>query len=289
MAEAAGRRMKAGQEVRLLDVPASVPGGHGCFDELHGAPDGAAFAQALRKAALAQHGTAGPAFVEHVAALLAEAPDFPAMVLGRMEEWTRRQIPAGADGQVRRAAGRLALVAVAGELATEAGITSWPEGTAARAVATIFRAWLTERGGAGSSENMHLFAAVRRFIAEHGSSRFEPLKGEQTEDQGSQVEPPLPDGPKTIQRVGWRWQEANEVGEQAWIYGMVPELFDTEIAGRLGMEGRDARARLGKAGMIRGERAGGETRWTIKQRIHGHGRPRLIVIEGGKLQGDDDG
>jgi uncharacterized protein (DUF927 family) len=289
MAEAAGRRMKAGQEVRLLDIPAIVPGGYGCFEELHGEPEGAAFAQAMRRAVLAAHGAAGPAFVEYIAARLVEVADFPAVVLGRMDAWTRAQVPGGADGQVRRAAGRLALVAVAGELAGEAGVTGWPPGTAAQAVATVFRVWLDERGGGGGSEDMHLFAALRRFIAAHGSSRFEPLKIDQAEDQGGQTEPPLPDGPKTIQRVGWRWQEANEAGEQVWIYGMVPGLFATEIAGPLGMEEKDARARMGKAGVIRCEQGGGETRWTVRHRIPGHGRLRLVVIDGGKLLAGDDG
>ena len=60
---------------------------------------------------------------------------------------------------------------------------------------------------------------------------------------------------------------------------MLPEVFDSEIASPLGMEGRDARGRLGKLAMIRGERSGGEMRWTIKTRVPGHGRPRLIVVE----------
>lgn len=32
MAEAVGQRIKAGQEVRLIDLPAVVPGAHGCFE-----------------------------------------------------------------------------------------------------------------------------------------------------------------------------------------------------------------------------------------------------------------
>lgn len=285
----AGRRIKAGQEVRLLDVPAVVPGGFGCFDTLHGEADGSGFAQAMRRAVVAEHGTAAPAFLEFLAARLAAKPDFAADVLAaRVRAWTAAHVPNGADGQVHRAARRLALVAVAGELATEGGITAWPEGEAERAAATIFRDWLAERGGTGSREDHHLFAALRRFIAAHGSARFETVKDAAEEaDEGAQVEPPLLEGVRIIQRAGWRWQEATETGERRWVYGLVPEVFAQEIAAPLGLEDRDARARLGKAGMIRGEKAGGETRWAIRARsIPGVGRPRLIVVQPATLEGE---
>jgi putative DNA primase/helicase len=195
-------------------------------------------------------------------------------------------MPAGVDGQVQRAGRRFAWVAVAGELATACGITGWPRGEVAAACATMFRLFLSARGGVGSREDMQIITALRRFIGLHGSARFEPLRQEGGDEAGAQNEAALPEGPKTILRAGWRWQEATEIGERAWIYGMLPDVFDAEVAGPLGMEGRDARARLGKAGLIRSERTGGETRWKVKQRIPGHGRPRLIVINAASLDGD---
>ena len=284
MAEQGGKRIKAGQEVRLLDIPAVVPGGHGCFDELHGAADGATFAQLMAGAARGQHGTAGPAFVGRVATTLGTTPTFPAELSNRIADWCSTHVPASADGQVQRAGRRLGLVAVAGELASSFGLTGWPEGAVAAAIATVFREWMAERGGTGSREDMHLFAALRRFIGAHGSSRFEPLRPAQPDDAGAQTEPALPEGPKTIQRAGWRWQEATEAGEQVWKYGMLPEIFDGEIAGPLGMEGQDGRARLGKAGVLHGVQESGKTRWTIKTRIPGAGRPRLMVIDPTILQ-----
>jgi uncharacterized protein (DUF927 family) len=288
LAEQAGRRMKAGQEVRLLDIPAIVAGAFGCFEDLHGTEDGAAFAQVIRSATREHHGVAGPAFVAVVVAMMGAGEDMAAAILDEMAAWVRTYMPKESDGQVKRAAQRLALVAVAGEMAARFGIVPWKAGAASAAVASVFRAWMDERGGTGSREDMHLLAAVRRFIAEHGSSRFEPLRDGNKDDDGAQVEPALPDGPRTINRAGWRWQEVNEAGERLWLYGMVPEVFDREVAGPLGMEGREARARLGKAGIIRGERAGGETRWTAKTRVPGHGRPRLIVVQPAAVQGGDD-
>ena len=104
-------------------------------------------------------------------------------------------VPPGADGQVQRAGRRLALVAVAGELASTCELTTWPPGAAA-AVGVVFRAWMAERGGTGSREDMQLFAALRRFIAAHGSARFEALRPASVDDAGAQTEPALPEGPK---------------------------------------------------------------------------------------------
>ena len=280
MAAHIGRQIKAGQEVRMLDIPAIVPGGFGCFDDLHGEADGSAFARLLRQGVVANHGTAAPAFLDYLTGRLLRETDFAAdVIMARMQAWAADCVPAGADGQVHRAARRMALVAVAGELATEAGVTGWPEGAAAEAAGIIFRDWLADRGSTGSREDQHLFAAFRRFIGAHGSSRFEVVREPAQDADAMQGEPPLPEGQKTIQRAGWRWQERNKAGERVWIYGIIPEVFDKEIAGEVGAEGKEARARLGKAGLIRGERVAGELRWTYKRRIPGHGRPRLIVVE----------
>ncbi len=201
--------------------------------------------------------------------------------------WCRAEVKPGADGQVQRAARRFAVVALAGELATAAGITGWAEGEASQAAAVIFEAWKDERGGTGSREDHHLFAAFRKFLALHGSARFE-VAGEKQEET-SEV--------KTIARAGWRWRKdeakPDENGSPGlisvrWVYGIVPEVFDAEIAAPLGMEGRDARARLGRAGLIEGEKVAGVQRWTLKpRRIPGVGQPRLIVATAAAIGGGD--
>lgn len=287
LAAQAGKGLRAGQEVRLLDVPATVPGGFGCFDTLHGEASGSAFAQALRRGVLAHYGQAAPAFLAWLAERLRMVPDFAAEELAaRVRAWQAEHVPAGAHGQVQRAGRRLALVAVAGELATEAGITGWPAGEAAGAAGVILLDWLAERGGIGSREDQHLVTALRRFIGLHGGSRFEAVREPGEEAVGAQIEPPLPEGARIAQRAGWRWQEVSDAGERRWVYGFVPEVFAAELAAPLGLEERDARARLGRAGLIRAERAGQETRWAIRAKsIPGVGRPRLIVVEPVALDG----
>jgi integrase len=62
-----GRRSMAGQAVRLLVVPADAGAGRGLLEDLHGAASPGALADTLRNAAGACQGTAGRAFIEHVA------------------------------------------------------------------------------------------------------------------------------------------------------------------------------------------------------------------------------
>jgi uncharacterized protein (DUF927 family) len=292
VAAQAGRPAKAGQEVRLLDVPAEL-GRYGCFDELHGEEDGDGFATALRAAVVDQHGTAAPAFLTWLVEELRQRPDFAVEVIDkRCRAWVAMHVPPGVDGQVQRAARRLALIAVAGELATVAGVTGWPAGAASAAAAQIFRGWVLERGGTGSREDHHLFAAVRRFIGAHGSSRFEVVR--ETESKESkpgdsnkivEPEPPLDARTKTISRAGWRWEEnaplilPGGMPTKVWVHAMLPEVFTEEIAKPLGMELRDALARLGRGGLIRSEPRAKGRNYTIKRRVLGVGRPRLVIFE----------
>jgi len=50
-------------------------------------------------------------------------------------------------------AGRFALVALGGELASAWLLTEWPAGEATEAVEACFRAWLVERGTVGAQEH----------------------------------------------------------------------------------------------------------------------------------------
>ena len=163
----AGRRAKAGQEARLLDLPATRRA-HGAFDELHGHRDGRAFADALKRASGANYGHAGPEFV---AGILGDERDLPAL----LAEYVDSPAFAGADGLEMRAAGVFALCGFAGELATEYGLTGWSEGSAIQAAADMFGTWRDFRGG-GETENRQITEGVRSFILMHGDSRFSPLQ-----------------------------------------------------------------------------------------------------------------
>lgn len=178
-----GFRSKAGMSVRLIDIPAQ--GRYGAWDELHGLASGAAFSDAIKTASQTHYGHAGRAFLEN---LTRHKEDFSALLEGY------KALPAfngkASEGQSRRVAARLALIALAGELATEFGITGWSEGTATAACSAVLSIWLESRGKS-NDEQRQVFEALSGFIDRHGDSRFSGI------DEGS--------APTVRDRAGW-WE-----------------------------------------------------------------------------------
>lgn len=162
--EEGGRRAKAGQAVRLLDLPASRK--YGAWDELHGLPSGTAFSDAIKRAAATHHGHAGRAFLEK---LTRDPRDFCAL-LEQFKSLPDFSAPDG-EGQDKRAAGRFALLGLAGELATKYGLTGWAEGEATRAAAAAFKLWRTSRG-TGNDERREVVDRLASFLERHGDGRF---------------------------------------------------------------------------------------------------------------------
>ena len=187
-----GKRAAVGQEVRMADVPADAGAGMGIFEELHGHEHGAALSQYLFKATEAQHGTAGRAFLEWAVSITGILRERTRAGIERLAlQW----VPELASGQVHRVGRRFALVAVAGELATEAGITGWPEGEATRAAKACFHAWLDSRGGIGNAEDVQMLRQVRQFFEAHGEGRFTHWGRAKRDDDHA---------PKTLHRAGFR-------------------------------------------------------------------------------------
>lgn len=163
-----GLEVKAGQEMRLLDIV--VEGRRfGAFDDLHGAADGSVFADSLKSATTAAYGTAGPAFVE---ALLRNCEITIAWAKRAMDFYGRKMIDrydCAGNGQIQRAVTRFALIAVAGELATHFGLTGWSRGDAANAATEVFGDWLDQRRAPQSTAASMLIARTRAFLEAHAS------------------------------------------------------------------------------------------------------------------------
>ena len=103
------------------------------------------------------------------------------------------------EGQAKRAAARFAVLALAGELATEYGITGWPKGEAIRAAAVAFAAWCALRGkGRGNLERDQVTERMAGFIERHGDSRFSDADSDD-EQRAAMVR----------DRAGW-WKDTDE-------------------------------------------------------------------------------
>lgn len=250
IAEDKGRKAQAGQQVRMLDIAADSGRGYGAFDNPGPNGDPAKLADAIKQAAQMHYGTAGPAFIR---AIMAEGPDAVGKaVLGLIEAFKVRHLPATADGQVTRAAARLGLIAAAGELATEWGIVPWQSGEATAAAARALTDWIEARGGVEGAEVRDAIAQVRRFIEAHGDARFEPLE-------------PKPERPY-LNRAGWR---SGSGANSEWL--IPSETWKSEIC--VGINATDAARFLAERGMLKLQAAG----YQCVMRTHGYSR-RVYVL-----------
>ena len=232
-----GKRARAGQEARMADIPADAGKGLGAFENLHDFAGGAAFSSHLTRQAQACHGAPGRAFIEWACA---NAEGLGKRLRTAVQALTREWVPDGASGQVERVGARFALVGVAGELATEAGLTGWPAGESERGARACFDAWMAARGGAGNGEVTAMLRAVRRFLETHGEGRF-TWWHRASDDHNA----------KTLQRAGFRRmvdqdgkpikndaEHQREYGERmapadgeavSVEYFLLPEVFRAEV------------------------------------------------------------
>jgi uncharacterized protein (DUF927 family) len=168
--EAQGRAIKGGQAVRLIDIPATDPvTGQDIIAQTHGAANSATFVEALKRECGTVYGVAGPAFLEalHGRGL----QNIQGQLHASMQETVQALTLGHASPEVQRAAKRFALVAVAGGLAVDLGILPWQQRGVYGAVSSLFRRFITARGGAGS-DTERAVDRLRNFILTHGAGRF---------------------------------------------------------------------------------------------------------------------
>jgi putative DNA primase/helicase len=224
LAEDRGRRARAGQLIRLLDIPVSRA--FGAFDLAGSDGDAAALAKACKLAAVSAYGTAGPDFVRRLISEGVTGDGVRALV----NDFVRAKVPARADGQIDRAAQRLGLIATAGEMATALGVTDWRPGEAREAAAWALAKWIEGRGGTGPAEVRQAIEQVRHFIDVHGDTRFDNL-----DDLGAR---PVPN------RAGWRkgagedrrWMFASEVWKLDVCAGLDAKFVASVLADRSMLE-----------------------------------------------------
>jgi len=156
-----GKQAKAGQLIRLLNIPAKRK--FGLFDQLHQFNDGRTMADHFKSQCARHYGHAGIQFVEYL--IQQGDADFGA-VLAKIETQFAHH-----DHQSARAASKFALYAMAGELAIEAGIVPWDQGAALLACQTMFAQWQRERGK-GLTEHQQILQNVGDYILKYGDIRF---------------------------------------------------------------------------------------------------------------------
>ena len=254
-----GGKARAGQEVRVLEIPAYAGVGMGVFENLHDlkAPD---LAEHLR---LAADRNCGHAAREYIARVTGKYWEVKRAVDQMRAQFIDDHCPKDADGQVRRACGRFAVIAMAGELATQFGITGWEIGDAEEAAVRCWRDWLRERGGAGAAEERNAFDQVRLYLEQHGESRFSLAWDQENERP-------------VTNRAGFRRVD----GDDGVTYFVLPEVFRREVC-----KGLDPKV-VARAMADRGWLLPEAGRLTNNVRVPGEGPQRVYVIPPQFLRGD---
>jgi uncharacterized protein (DUF927 family) len=239
LTEDRGRKPRAGQLVRMLDIPADRGLGFGIFDVAGPDHDAVALAKRCKLAAGSAYGTAGPEFVRLLIAGGVTGDDVRALV----NDFVAANVPHGAEGQVNRAAQRLGLIAAAGELATNLGLTGWRAGEACSAAAWGLKQWIERRGGLEPAEVRQGIEQVRRFFEAHSEARFDGLDN--------------PDALPVSNRAGWRKGHGED---RRWF--VPPETWKTEVCA--GLDPHLAARVLAQRGMIEKASDGYQRVWKIQ-------------------------
>lgn len=238
-----------------LPVQRNAGAGMGIFETLHGHPNAAALALAIKEASAKYHGVTGKEWLRYLVANRISLKD---LIPEQIRRFATEIVPANAAGQVRRVAGRFALAAMAGELATHSKLTGWAEGEAVHAARTCFAAWLEAFGGSGNREERAILAQMRAFFETHGASRFEDIAA------------------KADQRVPKRAGFFRDSIKEGREFLVLPETFRKEIC--KGFDEKMVKKVLLSAGLLL---PGNDNKPSQVIRLPGLGSSRVYVIRYG--------
>ncbi len=222
---AAENRVKvyAGQEIRLIDIPADAGHKLGVNESL---PEGIEtiqeYAKQIKQACSDSYGTAFHAWVEN---LVSQPPAFE-KIQTELTAIVAKLAPEKSSAQVKRVAESFALLVYAGEEATKLGITGWPEGTAFSCIERCFRGWIADFGDSDSLEEEEIVSQVLNLLIAH-KARFSPL---------------YPVGQVTPQnRLGWFDEEQN-------LFYVTKDIYNDEFCN--GRRNREVSKVLYKHGIL---------------------------------------
>lgn len=199
---AGGLKVKAGQLVRLLNLPMEKSVTH------HEYQNGKQHADALKEAYQTNHGAAGREWIKWLAGHQQEAKQ---AVRAAQERW-RSLIPADYGEQVHRVGERFAILEAA--LVLGMPVTGWGEQESRDAIQHGFNAWVKEFG-TGNREHKQIIEQAEAFLNAYGLSRFAPFPY-------SPADMPIRD------LAGYR--QKGEHDESPIVYYTFPKAFEKEIA-----------------------------------------------------------
>lgn len=248
----------AGVEIRVAHIEADAGSGNGVFDSLVMADSGAAQADKIKGLASQYYGTAGIAWLEYITIDKALTTiTAKALVTEFMSQY------GNLSSQANRVAKRFAIVAAAGEMATQAGITGWQTGQATVAVKVCFNNWLDNYGRDGEHEERQIIKHVQAFIEQHGVSRFQLWHETVNDKNQDTIEQ------KISNRVGYRKHDTDE-------YYFYSNMFEREVCTPFCI--KKVIQVLNSVGLLNTNE---HNRNTLRVSVpHSNSRPRVYAIKG---------
>ena len=254
---------KAGQLVRVIDIPAQVKNAYGCFEDLHGFEnglDGEKFAEKIKEVCGENYGIAGREFIK---AIIDNDLEKSKKLLKSHRDNFSVSVAEKFDGQVKRVANRFGLVYASLAIGIELGILSkLTKEMAAKSVKHCFFDWLNDRGTTGSFESHSIVNQVVGLLNENSDSKFIPKND--TDD-------------KRIRTTLWGFKDGA-------IFYIFPKAFK-EIC--KGCDEQTAKSILIESGLlIRG--GGGKISQSVRIQAHSKEKDRFYVIDLNKYQDDEE-
>ena len=216
----AGRKVKAGQLVRLLNIPLEKA------QQFHGAANGKAHADALKDAYQSHYGAAGRFWIKY----LADHQQQAIAAVREAESRWRSLIPADYGEQVHRVAARFAVLEAA--LLLGHVVTGWDVQECRDAIQHNFNAWIKEFG-TGNKEHQQIIEQAEAFLNAYCFSRYAPL-------------PYDPQGLHIHDLAGYRDKGKHDC--DAMVFYTFPAAFENEIA--KGFNSKHFAKALAEAGML---------------------------------------
>lgn len=158
-----GKKLQAGQDVRLIDIEADGRT-YGAFDDLHGEPEARLFADRIQKAAANHNGHVGRQFVERLIKNGANR-DPIRRIMEKVVQQLVETSGLSVSGQVQRALQRFALAAAAGEMATHFDLTGWKRGEALDSIVLVAKDWLHNREVESKSDTEAALVQSRTYLS----------------------------------------------------------------------------------------------------------------------------
>lgn len=254
--EEEGNKVRAGQLVRLADVPVN----DNIIQDTHGM-DPAAFVLQLKRACGQHYGTAGPAFIKALIERFHHFHPLAAHVKHALAEAEARLTVPRMEAEQRRTLRRFALIEVAGKLAVELGILPFTKQEIEDAVNEVVRAWLAE--GVSMPDRIRGVMAVQAFI-QRNQHRFRPTHA---------------DTIKAYELAGY----TEKLLQGGCLYMFLPEIF-AEACG--GHNPKDVAREIQKLGFLH---ANEKDRYLYKCTVMVNGeskRPRFYAVSDDLLEFD---